>query len=96
MLNMLFLLIQILAWPMGLAVLFLLIGQFTIRGQAGFSTVEKVLVTHLQNLKSETMKTYIQTASVFHVGKSFSRVVSVIPTCFGVGPHVSQDLFEAT
>lgn len=41
-LNMLFLLIQILAWPMGLAVPFLLIGQLTIHRQAEFSAAEYI------------------------------------------------------
>lgn len=39
-LNMLFLLIQILTYPMGLSLPFLFKGEFTICGQAEFPTIE--------------------------------------------------------
>lgn len=62
-LNMPFLLTQILSWPVGLAGPFLLIGQFTIHGQVVYisSTIEytqEVLVTLLQTLGRAAIKTY--------------------------------------
>lgn len=40
--SLLFLLIHILAWPLGLAVSLLLMGQFIMHAQAEFSTVEYI------------------------------------------------------
>lgn len=96
------LLIQILTRPVDFAVLFLLLGQVTIRGQAKFSTVENTRSISNTSVKSEECghKDLHPESICFPYRKVFFKCcfsdtnMLVIPTCIGVGPHLLQAIFE--